>query len=604
MASDKDPSLPVPILSGRRVDEICVLHMFSGSKVTLKHYRCFSGILQASRPCQRKDASRTCGRLKVLEALNTYCTFQFSDWRCSRNLSKHLLLPLLLLTVFFLISCTETTHSQPEYDLLITNAEIINGTGTEAFSGHVLVDDGIIIKTGEFETDTISASQMIDADGRVVSPGFIDTHSHGDPFETPRFDNFLSMGITTISLGQDGSSPATTDLSNWMDRVDSLGTGPNILHFTGHGTLRRLSGTPQQPMLDESNLEAMVGLMNDAMDAGSFGLTTGLEYESGRYATMPELVALAEPVANHGGLVMSHIRNEDDSEIEDSIRELIEQGKESGAKIHISHIKIVYANNPQRAEDVLNVMNEARQEGVQITADVYPYTASFTGIGIVFPHWVTPGNFEEIKETRRAELEEYLRNRIAMRNGPKATLYGTAPWAGMTLAEVADSLNKPFEDVLIDDIGPTGASAAYFVMNEEVMKRFLQDPHVMVSSDGSPAMRHPRGYGSFAKIIDDYVNSEELLTLETAIYKMTGRPAKTIGLSDPEQVETPRGLIREGFAADLLIFDPANVQDTANFENPHQYAEGFDWVFVNGEAVIEDGKKNEVRPGGVVRKNN
>ncbi|MDZ7717448.1 MAG: amidohydrolase family protein [Balneolaceae bacterium] len=512
------------------------------------------------------------------------------------------ILTSLFLIFTFLISCSETTPSQIEYDLLITNAQIVDGTGTEAYSGHLLVDGGIIQKVGEFSADTIQAAQTIDAEGRVVSPGFIDTHSHGNPLETPRFDNFLSMGVTTISLGQDGGSPSTTDLSGWMDRIDSVGTGPNILHFMGHGTLRQLTNTPQQPMLSDSNLESMVDLMNDAMDNGSFGLTTGLEYESGRYATLPELVALAEPVANHNGLVMSHVRSEDDSEIEDSIRELIEQGKKSGAKVHVSHIKIVYANDPKRAEGVLALMDEARKSGVQITADVYPYTASFTGIGIVFPNWVTPGNFDEIKETRRAELEEYLRNRIEKRNGPEATLFGTAPWAGMTLAEIADSLNKPFEDVLIDDIGPTGASAAYFVMNEEVMKRFLQDPHVMVSSDGSPTMRHPRGYGSFAKIIDNYVMEENLLTLEEAIHKMTGLPAETLGLSDSSQVEIPRGLIREGFAADLLIYDPANVQDLADFENPHQYAQGFDWVFVNGEAVIEEGERNEIRPGGVIRK--
>ncbi|WP_234567612.1 N-acyl-D-amino-acid deacylase family protein [Rhodohalobacter sp. 614A] len=514
---------------------------------------------------------------------------------------KRILTPFALIFVF-LFSCSKPTQSQTEFDLLITNAKIVDGTGSEAFSGNILIDDGIIQKVGAFDTDTIQAVQTIDANGRVVSSGFIDTHSHGNPIETPRFDNFLSMGVTTISLGQDGNSPATENLSEWMDQVDSIGTGPNILHFMGHGTLRRLTNTPQQPILADANLEAMVGLMNNAMQAGSFGLTTGLEYESGRYATMPELVALAESVANHNGLVMSHVRSEDDTEIEDSIRELIEQGKKSGANIQASHIKVVYANNPTRAEAVLQLMNEAREKGIQITADVYPYTASFTGIGIVFPHWVTPANFNEVKESRRTELEEYLRNRIAMRNGPEATLFGTAPWAGMTLAEVADSLNKPFEDVLIDDIGPTGASAAYFVMNEEVMKRFLQDPHVMVSSDGSPTMRHPRGYGSFAKIIDNYVNTESVLTLEEAIHKMTGLPAEILGLSDSNQVEIPRGLLHEGFAADLLIFTPQNINDTADFENPHQYAEGFDWVFVNGEPVIEEGERNEIRPAGIIRK--
>jgi len=512
------------------------------------------------------------------------------------------ILTSLFLIFTILISCSLPNQTQTEYDLLITNAQIVDGSGTEAFSGHVLVDEGIIKKMGDFATDTIQATQTIDAKGRVVSPGFIDTHSHGNPLETPRFDNFLSMGVTTISLGQDGGSPSTMDLTGWMDQVDSVGTGPNILHFMGHGTLRRLTNTPQQPMLADANLESMVGLVNNAMDAGSFGMTTGLEYESGRYATMPELVALAQPVANHNGVVMSHLRSEDDSEIEDSIRELINQGRESGAKIHVSHLKIVYANDPERADEILALMDEARQNGVQITADVYPYAASFTGIGIVFPNWVKPGNYEEIKETRREELEDYLRNRIEKRNGPEATLFGTAPWAGMTLAEVADSLNKPFEDVLIDDIGPSGASAAYFVMNEEVMKRFLQDPFVMVSSDGSPTMRHPRGYGSFAKIIDNYVNEEPILTLEEAIHKMTGLPAETLGLSDYNHVETPRGLIREGFAADLLIFDQANIRDVADFENPHQYAEGFDWVFVNGQAVIEDGERNQIRAAGLIRR--
>lgn len=577
MAVVRNPSLPLPdrICRVKKVDKICAFQFSYGR---------YSHKLTSQHP---SDPSPS-----ILE------------WIISPQ-EESSLTPFffLLLTLFFLTSCSQSTQSQAEYDLLITNAQIVDGTGAETFPGHILVDDGLIIKVGEFATDTIQAIKEINAESKVITPGFIDPHSHGDPFETPRFDNFLSMGVTTISLGQDGSSPATSDLTGWMNRVDSIGTGPNILHFMGHGTLRQLTETPQQPVLSDSNLEAMVDLMNDAMKQGSFGLTTGLEYESGRYASMRELVALAEPAAYHRGLVMSHIRSEDDSKIEDSIRELIEQGRKSGANVHVSHIKIVYAKNPDRAEDVLDLMARARQDGVNITADIYPYTASFTGIGIVFPNWVTPGNFEEIKKTRRSGLEEYLRNRIAIRNGPEATLFGTVPWAGMTLAEVADSLDKPFEDVLIDDIGPAGASAAYFVMNEEVMKRFLQDPYVMVSSDGSPTMRHPRGYGSFAKVIDDYVMEENILTLEEAIYKMTGLTAQTLGLSDPDQVETPRGLIREGFAADLLIFDPAKVRDTADFENPHQFAEGFDWVFVNGEVVIENGERNDVRATGVIRKN-
>ena len=508
---------------------------------------------------------------------------------------------LLLVLIPILLSCTSTHESQIEYDLLIRDAQIVDGTGGEAYTGHLLVDNGIIVKAGNFQTDTIRAVNSIDAAGRTVSPGFIDAHAHGDPFETPGFDNFLAMGVTTITLGQDGSSPMTTDVAGWMNRVDSIGTGVNILHFTGHGTLRRLADAPQQPNLPESNLKEMVRLMENAMAAGSFGLSTGLEYESGRYATMKELADIAKPVAEYDGIVMSHLRSEDDNQIVESVRELIRQGEESGARVHISHLKIVYANDANRANAVLAIMEEARQNGVRITADLYPYTASYTGIGIVFPDWVTPSDFERQKERRRAELEEYLRNRIEMRNGPEATLFGTPPWAGITLAEVADSLDKPFEDVLIDDIGPSGAGAAYFVMNEDVMKRFLLDPHVMISSDGSPTMRHPRGYGSFAKIIDDYVNQESLLSLEEAIHKMTGLTAETLGLSDPAKMETPRGLLKPGFAADFLIFDHTNIKDRSTFEKPHLLAEGMDWVFVNGEAVIEDGSPKPLTPAGVIR---
>lgn len=490
-----------------------------------------------------------------------------------------------------------------QYDLLITNGLIIDGTGGEAFEAGLLIDQGVIVQTGELNPDEVQAEMRIDAAGRVVSPGFIDTHSHGNPLQTPRFDNFLSMGVTTISLGQDGRSPGGEDLSGWMDEVDELGTGPNIIHFVGQNTLRQLVNAPREVGLDESYIEQMQDIITESMAAGSFGMTTGLEYDHGTFADLPELIDLAKPVAAAGGLVMSHLRSEDEDKIEEAITELLDQGRGSGAAVHVSHIKIVFGDDPRQADEVLALLDDARENGLEVTADVYPYVASFTGIGIVYPEWALPPNdFDEVVENRRDELAVYLRNRVNRRNGPEATLFGTEPWAGMTLAEVAGSLNKPFEDVLIDDIGPRGASAAYFVMNEDVMRRFLLHPLVMVSSDGSPAMRHPRGHGSFAKIIRQYVNEEQLLSLEEAIHKMSGLPAATLGLDNEDRVEPRRGLIREGFAADLLIFDLENVNDRATFENPHQYAEGFDWVFVNGVSVIEHGELNDLTPAGVIRR--
>jgi N-acyl-D-amino-acid deacylase len=508
---------------------------------------------------------------------------------------------LLIVVAFIFTSCENYTAQ--EYDLLIKNATIIDGTGEDAIEGDLVVHNGMIVMVGEFDRRTVRPLQTIDAEGKVVSPGFIDTHSHGNPIDTPRFDNFLSMGVTTISLGQDGRSPGTQNVHYWMKEVDAKRSGPNIIHFIGHNSLRRHVNAPRESGLDSKYITEMQEIIREAMELGSFGLTTGLEYDHGSFADIDELIALAEPVSEYGGLIMSHMRSEDDDKIEDSLRELIEQGRGSGAQVHASHLKIVYGNDPSQADQLMKLMSDARSEGVQITGDVYPYVASYTGIGIVFPSWALPPNdYHEVVTTRRDELAQFLRNRVNRRNGPEATLFGTEPWAGMTLAEVAEELDKPFEDVLIDDIGPRGAGAAYFVMNEDVMQRFLTDPNIMVSSDGSPTMRHPRGYGAFAKIIRNYVNELELLSLEEAIHKMAGLPAETLGLTNPLLVDRPRGLIREGFAADILIFDPAEVRDNATFEDPHTYAEGFDWVFVNGIAVIEEGERNDLLPSGVLRR--
>ena len=497
--------------------------------------------------------------------------------------------------------------------VLITNALIVDGTGSEARAGEVLVEGGRIAgvfwrdgETGDGQPGDVRERgdlHRIDAGGRVLAPGFIDAHAHGNPLSTPDFDNFLYMGVTTISLGQDGRSPEDGPVAAWMDRVDEQGTGVHILHFIGHGTVRERVGAPPVTGLEPLVLERMQQVIADAMRDGAFGLSTGTEYNPGYHADIEELAAIARPVAEYGGLVMSHIRSEDDDLVETAIEELAEQGRRSGARVHVSHIKIVYGKGEGRAEEVLAVLHRAREDGVEITADLYPYAASFTGIGIVFPDWAMPPNdFDSVRTHRREDLRTFLRERVMLRNGPEATLFGTAPWAGMTLAEVADSLGKPFEDVLIDDIPPGSASAAYFVMDEDVIRRLLLDPVVMVSSDGSPTMRHPRGYGSFAKIIRQYVMEEGVLSLEEAVRKMTGLTASTLGLDDPGQVAVPRGLIREGFAGDLVVFDPVAVRDRATFEEPHRLAEGMSWVIVDGVPVIAEGVRQPVNPAGVIRR--
>lgn len=475
----------------------------------------------------------------------------------------------------------------PQYeriDLLIENGRVLDGLGNEAVDADVAVVGDTIVFVGDAQLAAADArdrvARRIDAAGRVVTPGFIDLHSHGDPLETPVFENFLAMGVTTISLGQDGSSPETEDLSGWLSQVAEQNLGPNLAMFVGHGTLRTLSGIGRAPDPAQEDLSRMLSMLDEVLGY-TFGLTTGLEYNPGLNAGAGELRALAEVVGRHDRLIMSHMRNEDDDQIETSIAELLDQGEH--AKVHISHLKSVYGKGATRADELLSLIAQARESGIDVTADMYPYTASYTGIGIVFPVWAkTREQFEVAKRERREELEDYLRERIMRRNGPEATLLGTAPYTGKTLAELAHAAEKPFEDVLIDDIGPGGASGAYFVMNEDLQSRLLQSPWVGVCSDGSPTGFHPRGHGTHAKIIEQYVMRDRVLTLPEAVRKMTSFAAGVIGVDD-------RGVIREGMRADLLVFDPARVRETATFPAPLSLAEGFDVVIVNGAVARENG---------------
>jgi len=473
-------------------------------------------------------------------------------------------------------------------DLLIENGELLDGRGGGPVSADLVIVDDEIVFMGDsaFSDEDLDSrvSQRIDAAGRIVSPGFIDLHSHGDPLQTPEFENFLAMGVTTISLGQDGSSPEVQSLSEWLDKVSASGTGTNIAMFVGHGTLRNLSGIGMEPEPAAEDLGTMLALLDETLTY-TFGMTTGLEYNPGLNARAAELRALAEVVGRRDRLIMSHMRNEDDDRLEQSISELLEQG--AHARVHISHLKSVYGKGAERAEEILSMLDRARESGVDITADIYPYNASYTGIGIVFPVWAkTAEQFEVARQERREELAAFLRERIEKRNGPKATLFGTEPYTGKTLAELSFEREIPFEDVLIDVIGPQGASGAYFVMNDALQSRLLMRPYIGICSDGSPTGFHPRGHGTFAKIIEKYVVDDGLLTLPEAVRKMTSFPAGLLGIAD-------RGVLRAGMKADLLIFDPARVRALASYPAPLQLAEGFDVVIVNGRIARRNGQLSD-----------
>ncbi|MGY5851008.1 N-acyl-D-amino-acid deacylase family protein [Salegentibacter sp. F14] len=466
------------------------------------------------------------------------------------------------------------------YDLWIKNAELIDGSGREGFRAHVLVNDKVIVHIERDTSKKFSSRHIIDATALVLSPGFIDTHSHGNPLENPEFKNFLAMGVTTISLGQDGYSPGVKDLGQWMEKLREIGPATNIAMFAGHNTLRQLAGVNYDTLPSEKGLLEMETLLQKAMEAGAFGMTTGLEYNPGNFSREEELQRLARIVGKNKGLIMSHMRNEDDSALEGSIIELLAQGKYS--PVHISHLKSVYGEGKERAQEILSMLEKARSEGIKLTADIYPYMASYTGIAIVFPDWAKkPNNYETVLKTRKEELGEFLRNKIEARNGPGATLIGSGKYKGKTLEEISAELHKPFEDVLMEDIGPYGAGGAYFIMDDELQKRLMQHELVNICSDGSPGMRHPRGYGSFAKMIQTYVMDQGMFSLEEAIHKMTGKSAAVLGLED-------RGLIKVGYKADLLLFDPSQVREMATYQEPHKLAEGFKYVLVNGQIAKKD----------------
>ena len=480
-------------------------------------------------------------------------------------------------------------------DIGIIGGDLIDGSGADRRPANIYVRDARITAITP-HAHRRTAAETIDATGLVVSPGFIDTHAHGDPLRNSEFGNFLAMGVTTICLGQDGASPANP--LDWFRSLQGQKLGVNVALFAGHGTAREEVGIGLNPHPSPRQLQAMQDWVREALQAGCLGLTTGLEYQPGSFAKLNELVAVAKPVADVGGVVMSHLRSEDDDAIAEALGELIEQGKQSRCAVHVSHLKVTYGHGAARAEQVLAQLQAARSAGLNVTADLYPYLASYTGIAIVFPDWAKPPHdYREVVRDRRGQLADYLRRRVQLRNGPEATLLATTPWTGQTLAEVAQQLDKPFEDVLIDDICLDGAKAAYFVMDADLQERLLIDPHVMICSDGGPETRHPRSYGTFAKVIREYVVQRKLLTLEQAIHKMTGLPAATVGLD-----QLGRGRIAPGMAADLLVFDPAEVQDHATFAEPRQPATGFRWVIINGQIVTEPGAATRALAGQVLKR--
>jgi N-acyl-D-amino-acid deacylase len=492
---------------------------------------------------------------------------------------------------------TATPDYGSTYDLLLSNAQVVDGLGGPAYEADILVRGDTIVFVGQADESRVRAGRTVAANGRVAAPGFIDTHAHSDILDPAvSFENFVAQGVTTIILGQDGGSPRTADgnripLRTWLAAVEKREPELNVAVLSGHGTLRQTAGATSDALPTPQQFARMKEMLREDLAAGALGLSTGLEYVPGRYSSREELIELAKVVGKVDGVVVSHLRTEDSGQIGGAIDELLEQGRH--ARVHLSHVKIVLGKRAEEATAVLKQLEEARSRGISVTGDVYPYLAGYNDLGLVYPPWAKAKNqFELAARERRHELESYLLARVNLRNGPGAILLASAPYSGMTLEQVAQQKRKPFQKIIVD-LGYGGPKAAHFVMSQPVQDVFILDENIAIATDGGPTIAHPRSFGTFAKVLEEYVVRDRRMSLEAAVRKMTALPAQAMGLRD-------RGVLRAGAKADIVLFDPRKIAAKATWEKPALFAQGFDLVLINGRPAREEGRMNRNTSGRVL----
>lgn len=502
--------------------------------------------------------------------------------------------------------------AQP-HDVLIRGARVIDGTGGPWFRADVAIEGERIAAVGRL--DGAQARRVVEGRGLVLAPGFIDAHSHAlaGLRRHPDAENLIRQGVTTVFEGQDGSSPLPVGAA--LDEMDRLRPAVNIGFFAGHGTIRRrVMGTEMRAPAAEE-LERMKALLRQAMREGAFGISTGLFYVPGNYARTEEVVELARVAGAMGGMHISHMRDET-SGVLDSVAETIRIGEEGGLPTQVTHHKIIGRPNWGKSRETLRLVEEARARGVDVTLDAYPYTASSTGTGALFPQWALSGGAEALEErlaaqeTRARIRAEIVRRILEDRGGgdPANVVLASCGFdpalAGKSLAELARARGmapsaENAADIAIDLQRKGGCSAVYHAIGEEDVERVLAYRWTMVASDGGVAAPgegapHPRNYGTFARVLGRYVRERGLLRLEEAVWKMTGLPAQRMGLWE-------RGLVRPGMRADLVLFDAGKAGDRATFEAPHQYAEGVEAVWVNGVETLSGGRMTGRRGGQALR---
>jgi len=526
------------------------------------------------------------------------------------------------------------------YDVVLKGGLIVDGTGAPSFKGDVGIVGETIAKIGDLSG--AQAEKILDCSGLVVTPGFIDIHNHSDIdiLVVPTADNYIMQGVTTIVIGNCGGTPAPVSDKNkgllietlppylkevpfnwktfeeYLKTLESVAPSINVAALVGHGTVRSAVLGLERREPTNQELEEMKSYVREAMEAGCFGLSTGLIYDPGVFSKTEEIVSLARVAAQYGGIYASHIRNESDLLL-DAVNEAIAIGEAAKLPVEISHLKASGPRNWGLSKTALELITRGRHKGVEVTCDAYPYTAWMTDLMALLPPWTREGGLEKIisrirdETTRKKIIDELKKPSLEWENifydvGMDLILLAYSEnykiFEGKSFSHIAKELGKDPYDIVLEIIEQDGYSAKIVGggMGEEDVEYILKHPLSMVSSDGNvtkfgEGKPHPRFYGAFPRIISRYVKEKRVLGLEEAIRKMTSMPAWKLRIWE-------RGILRPGMKADITVFDHWRIKDTATFENPHNYPEGIKYVIVNGKIVVEDGAHRGVRNGRVLKR--
>jgi N-acyl-D-amino-acid deacylase len=488
--------------------------------------------------------------------------------------------------VLALAMASAAVQPQPA-GILLTNGTVVDGSGSPGRAVSVRIRGDRIVEVAAGLTAS-QGEQVIDASGLTIAPGFIDVHSHADRGidDSPGAGSQVLQGITTAVVGQDGGS--SLPVSDFFERVEMVRPAINYASSIGHGSVRGVvMGSDFKRAATTAEIETMKALVERGMLDGALGLSSGLEYDPGFYSKPDELVALARVAARHGGFYSSHVRDEENG-VFDAWREAIDVGRKAGLPVEISHIKLASKPVWGKSAEAVKILEDAKRQGLNVTADWYPYTYWQSSMYVLIPD----RDFEN-----RAKWQTGL-DEIGGAGNVLVTGYRPDPsWNGRTVEQIAQSQNKDAVTTIIEMIRAAGPNIGIIgtSMTDEDLARFFAHPQVIICSDGGLSGRHPRGYGAFPRVLGQFVRERKLASIEEAIAKMTSRTAARIGMPD-------RGVIAAGKYADIVVFDAATIVDRGTPQEPSLPPIGMHHVFVNGEAVLRDGQPTSARPGRALRR--